>query len=377
MSTVFRYFLDKSGYFLNKGGSFIGKKQKNTVTNPYTGHIHTAQIDLYEHEVPNLREIDAQAVPGCVKNDSYRGQGASIRSLKFNPNEIALVHKGSPMNRWPQPIGDCNALADFEVSIHYWAEKTKVPEKYAHIVRLDFAFDYYGTKEADIAEQIRILRAIVFAFTIRHRVTANNEVESYAPHADLWKSHKALKGVWSIVAYDRRIDHPESPVTLRLEIRYGERLCNRSSRSETLSVPEILHQLEDELRSLLPLLQRVEKARNDKLIEKYSNCGEDVLEFVRANADRIFTRRQLRELIFALDDSKKTKGDADDSAGYQLKKYPFIFHTIKPKQYTEAVNACLEALKKYEVQSGFFEKQIKIAESSNPVADGLVERFTY
>lgn len=312
MSTVFRYFLDKSGYFLNKGGSFIGKQQKNTVTNPYTGHIHTAQIDLYEHEVPNLREIDAQAVPGCVKNDSYRGQGASIRSLKFNPNEISLVHKGSPMDRWPQPIGDCNALADFEVSLHYWTEKAKVPKKCAHIVRLDFAFDYYGTKEADIAEQIQIFRSIVFAFIANHRVTHKNQVESDVPDNERWKSIKALQGKWSIVAYDRRIDHPESPVTLRLEIRYGERLCNRPSRSETLSVPEILRLLEDELRSLRPLLQRVERARNAHLVSKYDECGGKVLEFIRANANHIITRRQLSALILALDDSKETKKSADN-----------------------------------------------------------------
>lgn len=121
---------------------------------PYKGHIHTAQIDLWADEVPNLREIDAQAVHGCIKNDSYRGQGAFIRSLQFNPNAIALVHKNGPATSWPEPIGDCNALADFEVSIHYWAEKAKVPEKYAHIVRLDFAFDYYGTKETDITEEV-------------------------------------------------------------------------------------------------------------------------------------------------------------------------------------------------------------------------------
>ena len=85
----------------------------------------------------------------------------------------------------------------------------------------------------------------------------------------------------------------------------------------------------------------------------------------------------MRELIFDLDDSKETKGNADDSAGYQLKRYPFLFHTIKPKQYREAIDACLEALKKYEVQSGFFEKQFKIAESADPYADGLVGRFAY
>lgn len=327
--------------------------------------------------MPNLRKIDAQAVPGCVKNDSYRGQGASIRSLQFNPNKIALFHKSEPIKKWPHPLGDCNTLADFEVSMHYWIEKMTVSEKYAHIVRLDFAFDYYGTKAEDIAEQIRIFRAIVFAFTVRHRVTAKNEVESKAPLADRWKSNKALKGRWSIVAYDRRIDYPDSPVTLRLEIRYGERLSNRPSLWKTPSVPEILHQLEDELRSLRPLLQRVEKAQNDRLIEKDAEDGfDDALEFIRAHADRIFTRRQLAKLVFALDGTK-TREAAGKSADYQLKRYPFIFHTIKPKQYTEAIDACLEALKKYQVQSGFFEKQIKIAESANPVADGLLERFTY
>ncbi len=335
------------------------------------------QIDLYEHEVPNLREIDAQVVPGCVKNDSYRGQGASIRSLQYNPNEIAFFHKSEPISKWPQPIGDCNALADFEVSIRYWAEKTTIPEKYAHIVRLDFAFDYYGTKAEDIAEQIRIFRAIVFAFTARHRVTLKNQVDAKTSYKNRWKSTKALQGKWSIEAYDRRIKHPDSPVTLRLEIRYGEKLSNRPSLWGTPSVPEILHQLEDELRSLRPLLPEVGKRHNADLIDEYDECGGKILEFIRANADRIFTRSQLRDLIFALDDSKATKKNADDSAGDQIKQYPFIFRTIKPKQYHEAIDACLEALKKYEVQPGFFEKRIKIAESANPVADGLVERFTY
>lgn len=327
--------------------------------------------------MPNLREIDAQAVPGCIKSDTYRGTGASIRSLQFNPNDIALYHKSEPISKWPKPLGDCNALADFEVSLHYWTEKAKVPKKCTHIVRLDFAFDYYGTKAADNAEQIRIFQAIVYAFTIRHRVTAKNQAYVRTSYKNRWKSHKALQGMWSIEAYDRRIKYPESPVTLRLEIRYGEKICNRPSRSETLSVPEILHQLEAELRSLRPLLTEVGKRHNADLLEEYDKYGGKVLEFIRANADRIFTRRQLKELIFALDDSKKTKKDADDSAGGQLKNYPFIFHTIKPKQYTEAIDACLEALKKYEVQPGFFEKRIRIAESANPVADGLLERFTY
>lgn len=350
---------------------------------PYKGHIHTVQIDLYQHELSNLRKIDAKAVPYCVKCDTYRGEGATIRSLHYNPNTIALRWASDayvdPLNEFPHKLGDCNTLADFNASMEYWAKKTNVPMKCAHIVRVDFAFDIgcEGLTEAQNAEQISVFRAIVAAFALKHGAYEKNQYEGKTIYTGRWKNIKALHGTLSIEAYDRRIKDPDSPVALRLEIRYGEKMSNRTSPSNTPTVSKILQIFEAEFYSLRSMLQRVEKAYNNALIDKW---GETLsgrhLDFVRANEFYIFTRRQLSALIWEIGDKQERK-QAYQSAGDQLKNHKSIYHAFKPKRYTEAIDACIEALRKYRRDSTNFEKQFEIAESADPFAAGLLKRFTY
>ncbi len=342
------------------------------------------QIDLHQHELPNLRKIDVKAVPYCVKSDMYRGEGATIRSLHYNPNMIALKWASDsptiPPYVFPHKLGDCNSLADFNASMKYWSKKTNVPMKCAHIVRVDFAFDIdcKGLTEDQCEEQINVFRAIVAAFALKHGVSEKNQYEGKTIYAGRWKNIKALCGALSIEAYDRRIKDPDSPVALRLEIRYGEKTSNRpASLSDRPSVPKILRLFEDELCSLRPMLQRVEKEYNNALIDKWESAlYEKHLEFIRANEHYILTRRQLSALNWEIGDYEK-RDKAYQSAGDQLKNHKSLFHTFKPKRYTEAIDACVEALRKYGNNSTVFEKEFKIAESADPYADGLLERFTF
>ena len=105
----------------------------------YKGHIHTAQIELYEHETPNLRKVDVKAVKGCVSRDLFRTtrypDETTVRSFHFNPNAIELRLFEQECYR----LGDCESLSDFDLSLRYWAHNANVSADCAHIVRLDFA----------------------------------------------------------------------------------------------------------------------------------------------------------------------------------------------------------------------------------------------
>ena len=286
----------------------MSKKQnpKPALVNPYVGHIHTAQIDLHAREVPNLREIEVDAVEGCISRNMYRGSDAYVRSMRYNPNAMKLVYLSRPETiRFPEPLGDCKSLADFNVSLKYWAEKAHVPDDHVHIVRVDFAFDFYGTRADQVAEQIKILRSIVAAFALRHHVRHKDQYEGRTIYSRRWKNIKAVHKALSIEAYDRRIKDPDSPASLRLEIRYGEQSKYRpTSIYDNLSVSEILRMFEDELQGLYTMLPKVEDAFNAAISEAEDddemgytiNDSTNACEYARHHADRIFTRRQLRKL---------------------------------------------------------------------------------
>lgn len=337
-----------------------------------------------------MRKINVNAVEGCATQNRYRGEDASVRSFKFNPNAIKLRDKRMSSD-WPHPLGDCKSLADFNVSLKYWAEKAHVPYDHVHIVRVDFAFDFYGTRTDQIAEQIKIFRSIVAAFALKHHVRHKDQYEGHTIYNRRWKNIKAVHGVLSMEAYDRRMKDPDSPASLRLEIRYGEQSKYRPTSLDKLSVSEILRMFEDELQGLRTMLPKVENAFNAAISE---DDGDDEMsytiydsanacEYARHNADRIFTRRQLRKLYadihsaWAKDGRGVTNKQAKKWADNQVDRHPLVYRVMTPARYKESIEELLEALKTYLKNEGVFEKQIKIAESADPYADGLLERFTY
>lgn len=348
------------------------------------------QIDLHQRELPNLRKISVDVVEGCVTQNRYRGEEASVRSFKFNPNSIKLREKSKPFV-WAQPLGDCKSLADFDISLKYWAEKAHVSDDHVHIVRVDFAFDFYGTRADQIAKQIKIFRSIVAAFALKHHVRHKDQYEGHTIYNRRWKNIKAVHRALSMEAYDRRIKDPDSPATLRLEIRYGEQSKYRPTSIDKLSISEILHMFEDELQGLYTMLPKVENAFNAAISEDDSDDemgytiyhSENACEYARHHADRIFTRRQLRKLYadihsaWAKDGRDATKAQVKNWAKNQLDRHPTVYRVIAPADYKKSIEALLEAMKTYLKNEGVFEKRIKIAESANPVADGLLERFTY
>ena len=113
------------------------------------------------------------------------------------------------------------------------------------------------------------MRAIVAAFAAKYHVTNGEQYEGVTIFAHCWKNIKAVHQLYSLEAYNRRMKDADSPVRLRLEIRYGEQAKYRPTTHKTLSAAEILTLLAEKLRSLYDMLPVVEEQFNRELLKEY------------------------------------------------------------------------------------------------------------
>ena len=353
---------------------------ESPTTCPYKGHIHTAQIELYEHETPNVRKVDVKAVKGCVSRDLFRTtcypDETTVRSFHFNPNAIEL----KPFEHEFYCLGDCDSLSDFDLSLRYWAHNAKVSADCAHIVRLDFAFDYQGLQQAEYVEQVILMRAIVAAFAAKYHVTNGEQYEGVTIFAHCWKNIKAVHQLYSVEAYNRRMKDADSPVRLRLEIRYGEQAKYRPTTHKTLSAAEIMNLLAEKLRSLYDMLPVVEDQFNRELLKEYRESHVNLNEFVKKEADRIFTRNQMIKLYLMVNKwatQEQAQNWADNHLYRPSQSAPKRFNVITPAKYKATIDACLQAMQTYVKNDGNFDWHLHLGEYENPDADRLSEPFTY
>lgn len=300
-------------------------------------------MEKYSDSYLHLDAIHLDKTLGCIKDEKMRTakDGQWVKSVIFNPNEL----KARPA--WTEkqsPLGDCNTLADFENALTYWANISNIGSNIPlSFVRLDFAFDCHTTGKALEVEE-RIFQAIVMAFAAKHDVKPKDQTLSTTFFDRAWKSHKTEFRQLSLEAYDRRHKCPHSPVPLRLEIRYGARAKYRPRHPKTIR--EMLEIIGTELLGLRDQLPILEARLNQSLLREYATIELGMNEFIRSNADRIFTRRQLETLYAQLDPVGGRK-KAEGRAKHQLEWYKSVFHIINENGYTRAIDDCLNALQAY------------------------------
>lgn len=161
----------------------------------------------------------------------------------------------------------------------------------------------------------------------------------------------------------------------------------RTGTQEEMQIFEC-HSLINLLYTMLPKVEdafnaAISEAEDDDEMGYTINDSTNACEYARHHADRIFTRRQLRKLYadihsaWAKDGRDATKAQVERWVKNQVDRHPSVYRVISPARYKESIAALMEALQTYLKNEGAFEKKFKIAESADPYADGLLERFTF
>lgn len=316
--------------------------------------IHTAEVEIREEETGTalFESVTDNSYYGITRG-SISGQRKSERRRRwhYNPNSFA-ENMSLPYDK-NNYYGHCQSAETFEKGLTLWVgNNVPLNREQVHVVRLDCAIDEQHPE--DERRLCRAYEAIVHNFACSYKVVKRDQYRTETLLTRERKSMAATKGGISMELYNRRMKHPQSPVEWRFEIRYGEAVHNRPKNS--LSPEDMLAHLKMVLcDSRMQDLQCLENEMNRQLLKVYrKNATQQevaatlpaMYEFVRLNADRIFTCRQLAALLKLLNPAL-SDDDAKKKARRQLERHRSAYNIINERDYHAILQRCIDGIEEH------------------------------
>ena len=264
--------------------------------------VHTAEIMLLSAEGADMsRDYHRDSrVTGAAARGKHRDE--PVCYLRFNPNGLKVYSRETSRD---VSIGTCESLEDFRLHVADWARVEDIPVESVAFSRVDFAVDYCTDEGADYFRQMCDM--IMLAFNVKHKIPGKHqyygETQTTMEHKNN-KAHKP-KGPFELECYRKNMQQEGSPARWRLEMRY---IHNKKQKNRKVfrDILPMLEKVRAELRTLPEYYDKAQSVMNIALVRKYNECvtgskgNVNLNAFVFLNRDRVFSKKQLKEIYAEL-----------------------------------------------------------------------------
>lgn len=266
------------------------------------GAVHTMSITLYESECGDLDGCpswDERITGDAVRRNGKHGKTVQFR---FNPNAWRVYSKASSRR---VRLGPCDSLACLNDCIAEWCKKEGLKPENVHIGRVDFAIDW-RVPEGE-AHWRKLCDLLIASFNVGHGV---RDKYQYYGETQITMQPKNNKSKWKnfeIERYNKQIQTGLNDIIWRLELRYHWAKDKPGRKKE---LPEMLAEIQNELQNLAKHYDSTLETMAHSLHGAYQSAQAASTKrlnrdtFISLNADRLFSRAQLRRLYGLMGVSK-------------------------------------------------------------------------
>lgn len=258
------------------------------------GAVHTMSITLFERECGDLTgcpKWDERITGDAVRRSGRHGKTVHFR---FNPNAWRVYSEASSRR---VRLGPCDSLAYLNACIVEWCAKEGLNPENIHIGRVDFAIDWRITTGE--AHWRKLCDLLIATFNVGHGVKDKHQYYGETQTTMLPKNNKSKWRNFEIERYNKQIQAGGTDVIWRLELRYH---WTKDAPGRRKELPEMLAEIQRELQGLVDHYENTLEGMARSLYGAYQSAQATSTRrlnrdtFITLNADRLFSRAQLRRL---------------------------------------------------------------------------------